>query len=80
MMPVHLGATASIWVSPPTTLPIIAFVPSMQIFPGGSDGKASVYNAGEPGSIPWSGRSPWRKKWLSTPVLLPENPMDRGAR
>ena len=58
MMPVHLGATASIWVSPPTTLPIITFVPSMQIFPGGSDGKASVYNAGEPGSIPWSGRSP----------------------
>ena len=27
-------------------------------FPGGSDGKASAYNAGEPGSIPGSGRSP----------------------
>ena len=27
-------------------------------FPGGSDGKASVYNAGDPGSIPGSGRSP----------------------
>ena len=27
-------------------------------FPGGSDGKASAYNAGDPGSIPWSGRSP----------------------
>ena len=26
-------------------------------FPGGSDGKASVCNAGDPGSIPWSGRS-----------------------
>ena len=27
-------------------------------FPGGSDGKASVYNVGDPGSIPGSGRSP----------------------
>ena len=30
----------------------------LQGFPGGSDGKASVYNAGEPGSIPGLGRSP----------------------
>ena len=27
-------------------------------FPSGSDGKASAYNAGDPGSIPRSGRSP----------------------
>ena len=27
-------------------------------FPGGSDGKASVYNAGDLGSIPGWGRSP----------------------
>ena len=27
-------------------------------FPGGSDGKASVYNAGDPDSIPGLGRSP----------------------
>ena len=27
-------------------------------FPGGSDGKESAYNAGEPGLIPGSGRSP----------------------
>ena len=26
-------------------------------FPGGSDGKGSAYNAGDPGSIPGSGRS-----------------------
>ena len=26
-------------------------------FPGGSDGKAPAYNAGDPGSIPGSGRS-----------------------
>ena len=28
------------------------------VFPGGSDGKASAYNVGDPGSIPGSGRSP----------------------
>ena len=27
-------------------------------FPGGSDGKATAYNAGDPGSFPGSGRSP----------------------
>ena len=30
---------------------------SLMDFPGGSDGKASVYNAGDLGSIPGSGRS-----------------------
>ena len=30
---------------------------SIKDFPDGSDGKASVYNAGDPGSIPGSGRS-----------------------
>ena len=34
--------------------------------------KASVYNAGDPGSSPGLGRKiPWRRKWQSTPVLLP---------
>ena len=31
---------------------------SIQGFPGGSDSKASAYNAGDPGSIPGLGRSP----------------------
>ena len=31
-------------------------------------------------SIPGSGISiPWRRKWQTTPVFLPGNPMDRGA-
>ena len=29
----------------------------------GSDGKASARNVGDPGSIPGSGRFPWRRKW-----------------
>ena len=28
-------------------------------------------NAGDPGLIPGSGRFPWRRKWQSTPALLP---------
>ena len=43
------------------------------IFPSSSVGKDSACNAGDPGSIPGSGRStPWRRKWQPTPVLLPE--------
>ena len=34
-------------------------------FPGGSDGKASAYNVGNPGSIPGSGRS--LEKEIATP-------------
>ena len=40
-------------------------------FPGGSDSKESTYNAGDPGSIPGSGRSPGAKEWHPTPVFLP---------
>ena len=40
-------------------------------FPGSSDGKKSPYNAGDPGSIPGLGRSPWRREWLPSPVFLP---------
>ena len=37
----------------------LAWTPSLVLgFPGGSDGKASACNAGDPGSIPGSGRSP----------------------
>ena len=39
--------------------------------PNGSDGKESVSNAEDPGSIPGSGRFPWRRKWQPTPVFLP---------
>ena len=48
-------------------------------FPGGSDGKASVCNAGDPGSIPGSGRS--RREGNGSPLQYSclENPMDGGA-
>ena len=40
-------------------------------FPGGSDSKASPYNAGDSDSIPWVGKIPWRREQLTTPVFLP---------
>ena len=51
-------------------------------FPGGSDGKASVYNVGDPGSTPGLGRSPekemaihsrtiaWKISWTEEPGRL----------
>ena len=49
-------------------------------FPGGSDGKASVYNAGDLGLIPGSGRSPGEGNGNLLQYYCLENPMDRGAR
>ena len=40
-------------------------------FSDGSDSKESAWNAGDLGSIPGSGRSPRRRKWLPSPVFLP---------
>ena len=48
-------------------------------FPGGSDGKASVYNVGDPGSIPGLGRSPGEGNGNPLQDYCLENPMDRGA-
>ena len=48
-------------------------------FPGGSDGKASVYNAGDLGSIPGSGRSAGEGNGNPLQYYSLENPMDRGA-
>ena len=48
-------------------------------FPGSSDGKASAYNAGDPGSIPGSGRSPGEGNGNPLQYSCLENPMDPGA-
>ena len=47
--------------------------------PGGSDGKASAYNAGDPDSIPGSGRSLGEGNGKPLQYSCLENPMDRGA-
>ena len=57
---------------------LILYKPLDLDFPGGSDGKASVYDAGDPGLIPGLGTlgegngNPLQYYCL-------ENPMDRGA-
>ena len=48
-------------------------------FPGGSIGKESPYDAGDPGSIPESERSPGEGNSNSLRYSWLENPMDRGA-
>ena len=47
-------------------------------FPGGSDRKASACNAGEPGSISGSGRSPGGGNGNALQYSCLENPMDGG--
>ena len=49
------------------------------VFLGGSDGKASTYNAGDLGSIPGLGRSPGEGNGKPLQYSCLENPTDRGA-
>ena len=49
------------------------------IFPGGSEGKASAYNAGDPGSIPGLGRSPGEGNGNPLQFSCLGKPMDGGA-
>ena len=48
-------------------------------FPGGSDGKESACNVGDPGLIPGLGRSPGEGHGNPLQYSCLENPMDRGA-
>ena len=51
----------------------------LEDFPGGSDNKASTYNAGDPGSIPRSGRSSGEGNGSLLQYSCLKNPMDGGA-
>ena len=58
------------------------FVLFLRLFPGGSDGKASAYNAyhvGDLGSVPGLGRSPGEGNGNSLQYFCLENPMDGGT-
>ena len=48
-------------------------------FPGGSDGKASVCNAGDPDLIPGLGRFPGEGNGNPLQYSCLENPTDKGA-
>ena len=47
--------------------------------PGGSDGKESACNAGDPGSMPGSGRTSGERNSNPLQYSCLENPVDRGA-
>ena len=59
--------------------PLTWSIPTSLDFPGGSDSKASVYNAGDPGAIPGSGRSPREGNGKPLQHSCLGNPMDRGG-
>ena len=59
-------------VKTPALYPILGF-------PSGLDGKVSVCNAGDLGSIPGLGRSPGERNGSPLQCSCLENPMDRGA-
>ena len=48
-------------------------------FPGGSDGRTSAYNMGDPGSIPELGRSSGEGNGHPLQYSCLENPKDGGA-
>ena len=63
---------SGIFIADPVSLNLLGF-------PGGSDGKESACNAGVPGSIPGSGRSPGEGNGNPLQYSCLENSMDRGA-
>jgi len=70
---------ASSWARDLTFVSCIGRRILIHYFPGGSDGKASAYNTGDPGSIPWLGRSSGEGNGNPLQYSCLENPMDGGA-
>ena len=62
-----------------STMTFIWNLQTIQGFPGGSEVKASAWNAGDMGSIPGSGRSPGEGNGNPLQYYCLKNPMDRGA-
>ena len=61
------------------SIPLKNVLNLLRDFPGGSDGKASAYNAGDPGLIPGSGKSSGEGNGNPLQYSYLENPMDGGA-
>ena len=59
---------------------ITEFFDTSLCFPGGSDGKASACNVGDPGSIPGSGRSPGEGNGNPLQHSCLENPLSMGSQ
>ena len=59
-------------------IPFLHLVTILHTLIGSSDGKEPAYNAGNPASIPWLGRSPGEKNGNPLQYACLENPMERG--
>ena len=57
----------------------LSLVTGENLFPGGSEFKVSAWNAGDPASIPESGRSPGEGNDNPLQYSCLENPMEGGA-
>ena len=55
------------------------YQPDGRVLPWWLRGEVSVYNVGDPGSIPGSGRSPGEENGSPPQYSCLESPMDRGA-
>ena len=66
-------------VTPEWLIGELEIFPTSWGFPGGSEVEASASNAGNPSSIPRSGRSPGEGNGNPLQYSCLENPMDRGA-
>ena len=73
---VHFLLTASFYIVSSIKIGSVCFVQVQHLmdFPGGSDGKESTCNAGDPGSIPGLGRSPAGRHGNSFRYSCLENP------
>ena len=58
---------------------ILHYITLHSVFPGGLDGEESACNAGDPGSIPGSGRPLEEGRATHSSILVWRIPMDRGA-
>ena len=78
----HDWATELNWyLNPRESSGLLELISAQQCwgFPGGSEGKVSACNAGDPGSIPGLGRSPGEGNGNPLQYSYLENPMDRGT-
>ena len=66
-------------MSPDKAVIEVGITNSEEQTPGGSDGKKSACNAGDPDLIPGSGRSPGEEKGYTHQYSGLENSTDRGA-
>ena len=58
---------------------ILGCISGIEVFPGGSDGKESICNTGDPDSIPGLGSYPGEGNGYPFQYSCLENPMDGGA-